>query len=147
MNSTNEHLSWYLFKGESSINCKVLHMDAQMVFFTFRKSHWNWNNKLALIKRDTDSPCFTAKTDLGSAHSFLATGKKIHLNATVKYTQCVSDQGDQRDIDTNHTEKVTVYLILCIRALAALNLSSPPQYSPSFSSCCPELYEHSFSFV
>ena len=40
-------------------------------------------------------------------------------------------------------EEVTVDLILCIRALAALIASSPSQYSPLFSSFSPELYKQS----
>lgn len=39
--------------------------------------------------------------------------------ADASKSQCVSIRGKQRDVDTNHVGRFTVYLILFIRALAA----------------------------
>lgn len=87
---------------------------------------------------------FSASTDSAVARQFSLrkTGRQTLPNATVECTQCVSDQGEQTGVDTNHMEKVTVYLILCIRALAAHNLSPPTRSAPSFSSRWPRLCQH-----
>lgn len=66
-------------------------------------------NKL-VFNQTRQAPRFTARTHLGLA-CFPVTARQIYPNAT---EECVSDQGDQRDVDTNHMEKVSADLILCI---------------------------------